>query len=262
MSSHFGSWNWKRQTWTWRSEVPDQEVMFKYRHNCKRIRKEKQMPEFFTRSNVPVKCAKGEKLESFLNNTKRASWTLRVPKCHICYQFPRWTARNDSWDPRTRESQAHQQMLCFSLSRTLTFGEWWYLGISRLRCPTKPQGTPGRAFPGFQPRGISQCQPQASWCCSLHTHPLFRATRAVSTDLPQHEPPVPRRHSRWWTSYTWCSLGASSEWAVLCGHRLLKRGGAGRVSVTWKPSSIIRGKRKGDGVHFFPLFVFINFNCL
>lgn len=157
-------------------------------------------------------------------------------------------------DPRTRESQAHQQMLCFSLSRTLTFGEWpWYLGTWQAmgRCCSQQshRDATGEHFLASSP-GVSLSASPLGILMLLTTHAprcSTAGTRAVSRTWrsPTTRPPGSRRHFQWWTSYTWCSLGASSEWAALCGHRPGRKGVSRMASVTWKPSSHHQGKKCG-----------------
>lgn len=71
------------------------------------------------------------------------------------------------------------------------------------------------------------------------SHPAHRAphcwtagTRAVchTWRSPTTRPPSSRHHFLWWTSCTWCSLEASSEWAALCGHQ---PGGEGVNKEAW-----------------------------
>ena len=122
-------------------------------------------------------------------------------------------------------------------------------GHGEVLLPTKPQGRHRRAFPGFQP-GVSLSASPLGILMLLTTHAprcSTAGTRAVSRTWrsPTTRPPGSRRHFQWWTSYTWCSLGASSEWAALCGHRPGRKGVSSMASVTWKPSSHHQGKKCG-----------------
>lgn len=163
--------------------------------------------------------------------------------------------------PHQRITGTSANALLFS-SRTLTFGEWpWYsrymAGHGEVLFPTSHRDATEGAFPGFQPRVSLQCQPSRHLDAAHHTRTSlfdswYQGCFPYVKISPQHDPPGSRRHFRWWTSYTWCSLGASSEWAALCGHRPGRKGVSRTASVTWKPSSIIRGKSgRGRGA-FFP----------
>lgn len=167
-------------------------------------------------------------------------------------QFPRWTARNDSWIPHQRITGTSANAL-LSLSRTLTFGEWpWYLGMAAMgRCCSQQshRDATGEHFLASSPGYLSVSASKAS-SAAHHTRTSrcsTAGTRAVSRTWrsPTTRPPGSRRHFRWWTSYTWCSLVASSEWAALCGHRPGRKGVSRTASVTWKPSSPSSGKKCG-----------------
>ena len=168
-------------------------------------------------------------------------------------------------DPRARESQAHQQMLCFSLSRTLRFGEWpvtvilgYTAGHGEVLLPTKPQRCHRRAFPGFQPRDISRCQPSRHLGAACHTRTsLFDSWYqgcSPYVKISQKTTTGSRRQFLWWTSYTWCSPGASSGWAALCGRRPGRKRVSRMASVTWRLSSHHQGEKCGREMGcIFPL---------
>lgn len=141
-------------------------------------------------------------------------------------------------------------------------------GHGEVLLPTKPQGRHRRAFPGFQPRGISQCQPSRHLDAAHHTR-----TSLFDSWYQGCFPYVKISHNT--TPRLQTSL------SVVNFLYMMLSGGIQRIgSIVWPPTWQKRGKQdgishletkfpssgekvwKGDGVHFFPLFVFINFNCL
>lgn len=101
----------------------------------------------------------------------------------------------------------------------------WPLGtqqaIWKVLHPTKPHKILSCVLTSGKGAPLSVSPSRGSHPAHCAPHCWTAGTRAVCHmwRSPTTRPPGSRHHFLWWTSCTWCSLEASSEWAASCGHQ-------------------------------------------